>query len=164
MMAQLKNGEIDIASTFLLPQMNLDGYVQRVFFKDEMVYYAPCLKMTEDVVSVETITNFPLAGYAPNYFMSKAIVSYFTKNGVQPQVEARLSTPYAIMQYCRNNPVGTLISKRLLSKMGIENGWYELEKPLLFDVGLLYKQENPKIKSMKIFINYILQLYKKNNY
>ena len=159
MMKQLKNGSIDIATAFLLPQMNLDGYAQKVFYKDEMVYYAPCIELPEDSVSIETAASYPMASYAPNYFMSKAIAGYFTKNKVQPQVEARLSTPYAIMQYCRSNPVGTLMSLRLLTEMGIDSGWYKLKTPLLFDVGLLYKQENPKIKSIKVFIDYILNLY-----
>ena len=161
MMEKLKSGEIDIASSFLLPQMNLDGYMHNTFYKDEMIFYAPGLKLSNAAVSVETMANFPLASYAPNYFMSRAIANYFSKNGANPQVEARLSTPYAIIQYCRNNPAGALMSRRLMSEMGIDKGWYELKTPLSFDVALFYRQENPKIKSMKIFIDYNLKLYKK---
>ncbi len=161
MMKKLKNGEIDIASAFLLPQMNLDGYIKNIFYKEKLVYYAPCLFFDSDTISAQTIAKYPLASYAPDYFMSKAIADYFTREGLEPQVEARLSTPYAIMHYCRNNQVGALLSKRILEEMDEDAGYYYLEKPLLFDVCLLYRQENPKIKSMRVFIDYILNLYKK---
>ena len=160
MMEKLAKGEIDIASTFLLPQMNLEGYIKNFFYKEELVYYAPNLNFNDKKITMNEIANNPMVGYSPNYFMNTAIENHFKTLDLKLNVEAKLSTPYAIMYYCRNNTAGALLSERMLKEMGEEEGYYHLENPIYFDTYLIYKQENPKIKSMNIFIDYILQLYK----
>lgn len=163
MMEKLASGEIDIASTFLLPQMNLDGYEKDFFYKEELVFYAPNLHFAEDVLDIQTVAKQPMVDYSLNYFMHEAIESYFKCLNLSPDIEARLSTPYAMIYYCLNNNTGALLSKRLLNEIGEYSGYYRLKEPLFFDTYLIYKQENPKINSMKIFVDYVLQLYAKQD-
>lgn len=159
LLRKLENGEIDIASSFLLPQMSLDGYVKEFFYQDELVYYAPNLNLSDKEFSSAIIEQIPFASYSPDYFMATAIDDYFKQININPNIEARLSTPYAIMQYCKSNKTGAFLSKRILSEMGQLTGYYPLEKPLCFNAYLIYKHENPKISSIKIFVDYILNLY-----
>ena len=159
MLKKLDSGQIDIASTFLLPQMHVDGCEKKLFCKDEFVYYAPCLDFTQDKITADIIQRYPLVTHSPDYFMTNALEDYFVKLKIHPHIDARLSTPYAIIHYCKHNKVATLISKRLLQELGITNDYYELLEPLNFSSYLLYKHENPKIKSMEIFVDYILDLY-----
>lgn len=154
--------KIDIASTFLLPQMHADGCEKKLFCKDEFVYYAPCLDLTQDKITADIIQRYPLVTHSPDYFMTNSLEDYFVKLKIHPHIDARLSTPYAIIHYCKHNKVATLISKRLLQELGITNDYYELLEPLNFSSYLLYKHENPKIKSMEIFVDYILDLYQQN--
>lgn len=163
LLRKLDNGDIDIASSFLLPQMSLDGYVKDFFYRDELVYYAPNLKIKPDEFSSRHIEQTSFAGYSPDYFMSAAIDDYFAQINIHPDIEARLSTPYAIMQYCRSNCTGALLSRRILTEMGQTAGYYSLENPLYFNAYLIYKHENPKISSIKIFVDYVLNLYKGAN-
>ena len=162
MLKKLDSGQIDIASTFLLPQMHVDGCEKKLFCKDEFVYYAPCLDFTQDKITADIIQRYPLVTHSPDYFMTNALEDYFVKLKIHPHIDARLSTPYAIIHYCKHNKVATLISKRLLQELGITNDYYELLEPLNFSSYLLYKHENPKIKSMEIFVDYILDLYQQN--
>ena len=53
MLKKLDSGQIDIASTFLLPQMHVDGCEKKLFCKDEFVYYAPCLDFTQDKITAD---------------------------------------------------------------------------------------------------------------
>lgn len=162
MLKKLENGQIDIASTFLLPQMHVDGCEKRLFCRDEFVYYAPCLNISEAKITANIIQENSFVTHSPDYFMTNALENYFVELDIKPHIEARLSTPYAIVHYCDHNKVGTLISKRLLQELGIKKGYYELLEPLNFDSYLLYKHENPKIKSIEIFVDYILDLYQEN--
>lgn len=162
MLKKLDSGQIDIASTFLLPQMHADGCEKKLFCKDEFVYYAPCLDLTQDKITADIIQRYPLVTHSPDYFMTNSLEDYFVKLKIHPHIDARLSTPYAIIHYCKHNKVATLISKRLLQELGITNDYYELLEPLNFSSYLLYKHENPKIKSMEIFVDYILDLYQQN--
>ena len=146
MLKKLDSGQIDIASTFLLPQMHVDGCEKKLFCKDEFVYYAPCLDLTQDKITADIIQRYPLVTHSPDYFMTNALEDYFVKLKIQPHIDARLSTPYAIIHYCKHNKVATLISKRLLQEIGIKNDYYELLEPLNFSSYLLYKHENPKSK------------------
>ena len=156
---KLKSGEIDIASSFLLPQMSLDGYVQDFFYKDELVYYAPALNLPQTDFSLQIIKQTPFASYSPDYFISAVIEDYFTRININPDIEARLSTPYAIMQYCKDNKTGSLLSKRILMEMGEKTGYYSLQEPLCFNAYLIYNHENHKISSIKVFVDYVLNLY-----
>lgn len=159
MLKKLESGEIDIASTFLLPQFHLDNYEKKLFCTEELVYYAPYLNIDEEEISFAILENNPLVIHSPDYFLTTAIENYFDKAKIKPQIEARLSTPYAIIHYCNNNNVGALLSKRLLIELGIKTGYYSLKEPLCFDAYLLYRHENSKIQSIEIFIEYILNLY-----
>ena len=161
MLKELDEGKIDIASSFLLPQMYLDGYIKKFFHKEEMVFYAPSLKLPGNFISVKQVAKYPLASYSPNYFMNRVINNYFNKYGCKPNIEARLSTPYAIMYYCNDNEVGALLSKRILNELNITEGYYHIDEPLFLDTYLIYKHENPKIKNMEVFVDYVLNTYNK---
>ena len=123
MLKKLDSGQIDIASTFLLPQMHVDGCEKKLFCKDEFVYYAPCLDFTQDKITADIIQRYPLVTHSPDYFMTNALEDYFVKLKIHPHIDARLSTPYAIIHYCKHNKVATLISKRLLQELGITNDY-----------------------------------------
>ena len=159
MLKKLQKGSIDIAFTLLLPQMHIDGCEKKLFYSEEYVYFAPLLDISQERVDNIILQKNPLVMHSPDYFLTKTLENYFINLKIEPNIEARLSTPYAIIHYCKNNKVATLISKRLLDEIGITEGYFSLEKPLYFESYLLYKRENPKIKSMEIFIKYILDLY-----
>ena len=63
------------------------------------------------------------------------------------------------MQYCKDNKTGSLLSKRILMEMGEKTGYYSLQEPLCFNAYLIYNHENHKISSIKVFVDYVLNLY-----
>lgn len=159
LLRRLEENEFDIISTFLVPEINIDD-CEKVFFCDEkMVYYAPNIKNMEEKATVEFMASHPFVQYSPHYLMNASIQNYFAAKDVVPTVKAWLSTPYAIMNYCQQNEVGAVLSERLLNTMGISCGYYEMTPPFPLKCYLLYKKNNPKYKLMKVFIDYILDLY-----
>ena len=159
MLQKLDAGELDVSTSFLLPQININNYVHKFFYTEELVYYAPNLGLKGATVDAATMASHPLATYSPDYYMSKTLHRYFTRQHLMPEVEARLSTPYAILHYCDSNSTGCLLSLRMLQEMNIKTGYFHLEEPLYFDCYLIYRRENPKLKSIEVFVDYILKLF-----
>lgn len=162
LLQDLKDDRIDIGSTFLLKDIDLNGYVKTCFCSDNVVYYAPGINDLPEEISRETMLKFPMVQYPPKYFMNAMLQRYFLSTGEFPPVSARLSTPYAVIYYCQKNRAAALLPERLLNALGIENGYYKIKTPLNLKVYLLYKKENPKYWAMKIFVNYIMKLNQKN--
>lgn len=158
----LNNGTIDIASTFLLDDDKTNHFAKTKFRTDDMVYYAPNINNLHDTVTIQTMMKYPLVKYPPKYFMSDVNERYFSQIGQMPAIAAQLSSPYPIIQYCKENCAGTLLTERLLNTMNVHpgDGYYAITPPDSLNVYLVYKKDNPKYIGMKFFIDYIVSLYK----
>lgn len=161
MLKKLEDEEIDVATTFILPQMNIEKYEKQFCFKEELVYYAPKLSILKDTVTEKDIALNTFASYSPEYFMSKMIIDHFKNLNRDLTIEANLSTPYAIMHYCQQNPCGSLLSKHLLNEMNIFTGYYSLENPFFIDCFILYKKANPNIKEIIAFAKFLRNAFLK---
>ncbi|MCI1857488.1 MAG: LysR family transcriptional regulator [Sporolactobacillus sp.] len=163
----LQNEKIDIASTFLSADMKtatLD-FDRASFRTDRIVYYAPRLSIHDKnkKINVKTILRFPLVKYPTHYLMSTITESYLTVHAhAHPNVTVRLSTPYAIINYCKENSAGALLPERLLLALQEDNRPDIYTTEPIFDLKtyLLYKKSNPKYRVMKLFINYVIELNK----
>ena len=75
------------------------------FCTDNLVYYAPLLKLEESRLTRERILSFPLVLYPTSYYMNEIYHRYFAGSPMEPLIYARLSTPYAMIHYCQENEV-----------------------------------------------------------
>ncbi len=161
MLRHLRENRLDIISTFLLPQLDIDDF-ERVYFCDEkMVYFAPNIENKKGFFTAGEIASLPFAQYSPYYYMNSVIDRYFQDKDLCPSVEAWLSTPYAMMNYCQQNRAGAILSQRFLDAMNITNGYYDMDPAFSLKCYLVYKKSNPKYEQMKIFIDYICKLHEK---
>lgn len=160
----LNNGKIDIASTFLLGDENLENFEKKLFRKDKVVYYAPNVKEIGDTISIQTMLNFSLAKYPPDNFMSRITDRYFNAVGKMPKIAAQLPSPYAIIQYCKVNTTGGLVTEPILNELEIsnKNAFANIEPAYYIEAFLLYKKENPKYRAIKLFDDYVIKLNKRN--
>ncbi len=159
----LQEDKLDIVSNFSLDDFDKDAFENIFFCNEEMVYYAPNIEHSGNVINIEEIAQYPMVQYSPYYLMNATIKDYFHKRNCHPHIEAWFATPYAIMHYCQQNQVGAVLSKRLLNAMGFFDGYYAIEPNFTLKCHLLYKKNNPKYKYIKIFIDYINTLYNKHN-
>ncbi|MCR3761517.1 LysR family transcriptional regulator [Clostridium felsineum] len=157
----LNNGKIDVVSTFLASDEILDNFQKTLFRVDKMVYFAPNIKEIKSKVKLETMLKKPLVKYPPDNFINKLIGPYFDSAEISPIIAAQISSPYAIIQYCKENTAGAIITERLLNTLGFscEDGYYNIEPPYSIKAFLLYKKENPKYRAIKLFIDYVIKLY-----
>lgn len=158
LLTSLTDDRIDIVSTFLRTDLTVKNYEKVLFRLDDVVYYAPNIPKIKNTVSLRQMEALPLVQYPSHSFMNGIIEKYFQHSRKILPAAARLATPYAIVHYCQQNPAGALLPKRLLSALQIEDGYYEMESPLQLKAYLLYKKENPKSKTMQVFIDYIINL------
>lgn len=158
LLSSLKRHYIDIASVYRMPHLPSTDYRSICFCEDEMVYYAPLILRRKKIVTLADVVSVPFIGYPEKYAINQSFQGYFLRNGQFPRVIARLSSPYAIIHYCLNNRVGTFLPKRLLKTLGIMNGWVTLTPSLSLDACLLYKINNPKMDTLRTYIDYILTI------
>lgn len=161
MLRHLRENRLDIISTFLLPQLDIEDFERVYFCNEKMVYFAPNIGKKGDSLTAAEIASLPFAQYSPYYYMNSVIDRYFQDKSLYPAVEAWLSTPYAMMNYCQQNRAGAVLSERFLEAMNVSSGYYDMNPPFNLKCYLVYKKSNPKYEQMKIFINYICSLYKK---
>lgn len=156
----LNNGTIDIASTFLADDEVMDNMNSLLFRLDHVVYYAPNIPQLKEPVGMPDVLKFPLAKYPPNSFMNKIIDQYFDTNGITPLIAAQLPSPYAIIQFCKENCAGALVTERLINTMGVNcgQGYFALKPAYMIKAYLLYKKENPKIRAINLFTEYVVNL------
>lgn len=154
----LRENRIDIGTCYLPNNKDMSAYESIALREDSVVYYAPNRKMDSHPVTCEEILEYPMVMYPPKYFMSHRLKSYFSEEGRQtlPQL-VRLSNPYAMIDYCKRNEAGAMISRHLLEALGIEEGVYTLAKPLYLQVCFVYRNNNSKWETMKTFMDYITQ-------
>lgn len=158
MLLDLRENRIDIGTCYLPNNKDMSAYESIALREDSVVYYAPNRKMESHPVTCEEILEYPMVMYPPKYFMSHRLKSYFSEEGRQtlPQL-VRLSNPYAMIDYCKRNEAGAMISRHLLEALGIEEGVYTLAKPLYLQVCFVYRNNNSKWETMKTFMDYITQ-------
>ena len=156
MLLDLRENRIDIGTCYLPNNKDMSAYESIALREDSVVYYAPKREMENRPITCEEILDFPLVMYPPKYFMSHRLKSYFSEEGRQslPQL-VRLSNPYAMIDYCKRNEAGALISRPLLAALGITEGFYTLAKPLHLQVCFVYRNNNSKWETMKTFMDYI---------
>jgi DNA-binding transcriptional LysR family regulator len=160
LLQSLNNGQIDVVSTFLAPDQKSLTFDQALFRQDRLAYYAPNISQLKNPVSLSEVLQFPLATYPPNSFMNKLIGQSFNATGKVPLIAAQLPSPYAIIQFCKENCVGALVTERILNTLGLcpGQGYFTLHPPSLLKAYLLYKKENPKYNAIKRFVDYVVGL------
>ena len=160
----LNNGTIDIASTYLADGESIDNMDSLLFRLDNLVYYAPNISQLKEPVSMADVLKFPLAKYPPNSFMNKIIDQYFNMEAITPLIAAQLPSPYAIIEFCKRDRAGALVTERLINTIGVScgQGYFTLNPAYKIKAYLLYKRENPKIRAINLFTEYVVNLNREN--
>lgn len=161
----LTEGRLDVVSTYFvkesLPRRTKPADFAVVHFcTDNLVYYAPLLKMGEAPLTREQILDQPLVLYPTSYYMNEIYLRYFAGTPQVPQICARLSTPYAIIHYCQENEAGALLPERLLKTLGHREGWHRLETPLRAEGFLIYRKNNPKLALIQAYAQQVLASFR----
>ena len=97
--------------------------------------------------------NLPLLRYPPKYFMETAFRDYFA--GRHGREEIQLSNPYAMIDYCRRNRAGFLLSERLAESTGIRRKCKELRHGLKLPLYLVHKKDHAKQLYIDVFSDYL---------
>ena len=152
-LTDLRDDKIDLASIYMIHPKAFAEYEQIHLAWDQMIYYAPCLNVADEQISRSEIIKYPLVYYPNNYFIEQPIEEYFYQE--QPPRAATLSTPYAMVHFCQQNPAGAILPQRLIAALGINKGVYPLREPLLMDTCIVFKNDTPKRADIKFFIDYL---------
>ena len=152
-LTDLRDDKIDLASVYMIHTKPFAEYEQVHLAWDQMAYYAPCLNISDTQISRSTIINHPMVYYPTNYFMEQTVGEYFAYG--KPPRAATLSTPYAMVHFCQQNPAGAILPQRLIEALGIKQGVYTLQDPLLMDNCIVFKKDTPKRADIEFFINYL---------
>ncbi|MFX3616576.1 MAG: LysR family transcriptional regulator [Sporolactobacillus sp.] len=162
LLQSLESENIDIASTFLSSDIKVGNYNQAFFRTDRIVYYAPKLSIPGKEIAAKEILQFPFVKYPTHYLMSAITDAYLSKQAhAEPRATVQLSTPYAIINYCKENDAGALLPERLLTALEEnkkQGKQYTLDPVFDLKTYLLYKKGNPKYQVMKLFIDYVIKL------
>lgn len=156
-LTDLRDDKIDLASIYMIHVKPFAEYEQVHFCWDKMVYYAPCLDMQNKTISRKDIITQPFVYYPANYFIEQSIGEYFPHQ--QPPRAATLSTPYAMVHFCQQNPAGAILPQRLLNELNLKHGIYGLQEPLLLNACIVFKKDTPKRADIEIFIDYLRQCF-----
>lgn len=157
----LESEKIDIASTFVSDEMKVGAFERASFRTDRIVYYAPKLSIPEKKINAKTILKFPFVKYPAHYLMTSIAEAYLIHYAhARPNAMVQLSTPYAIINYCKENRAGALLPERLLAALQENEKLRSYNTDPIFDLKtyLLYKKSNPKYRVMKLFIDYVIKL------
>lgn len=152
-LTDLRDDKIDLASVYMIHPKPFAEYEQIHLAWDQMVYYAPFLNISDKQISRSAIINHPMVYYPNNYFMEQTVGEYFAYG--KPPRAATLSTPYAMVHFCQQNPAGAILPQRLIEALGIKQGVYSLQEPLLMDNCIVFKKDTPKRADIEFFINYL---------
>ncbi len=157
----LLDGRIDVASTYLPPEgssTSFEGFELKHFCWDTMVFYGPLLELSAEPLSREALAAFPMVHYAQQCYMNSLMENYLADLPMKAS-GAHLSTPYAMMMFCEENPSGALLPERLLRAMGRTEGWAPLLEPLQCDACLIYRKKNPKKNAIRVYVSHVLQSF-----
>lgn len=148
---------IDVASVYRLEETSFDGWECVHFSDDDIVFYAPCLARAEGDAARSWAAKQPLVFYPVKSSMNRVCERYFSEE--MPVVAARLSTPYAMVHFCRENPAGALLPRRFIEALGITSGFASLAPALTLDAVLVYKKENPRLRHIRTYVEHVQQIY-----
>ena len=154
----LLEDRIDVASVYRLEGMSFDGWECVHFSDDDIVFYAPCLARAEGDAARSWAAKQPLVVYPAKSSMNRVYERYFSEE--MPVVAARLSTPYAMVHFCRENPAGALLPRRFIEALGITSGFSSLAPALTLDAVLIYKKENPRLRHIRTYVEYVQKIYR----
>lgn len=158
-LTDLHDDRIDAASIYLLREEPFSGYQIVHFCRDKMVYFAPALTNLPPQVTLDIIGSHPMVYYPDNYFIAGRIKEYLAEAGVRPEMAASLSTPYAMIHYCQQNKAGAILPERLVKALTIKEGCHAIDKALELEACLIFKADNPKIDSIRTFVDYICHYF-----
>ncbi len=164
----LTEGRLDVVSTYFvkesLPRKAKPSDFTVVHFcTDNLVYYAPLLQVGESPLTREQLLHYPLVLYPASYYMNEIYHRYFAGTPLEPQIYARLSTPYAIIHYCQQNEAGALLPERLLKTLGYQEGCHQLQDPLKAEGFLIYRKNNPKAELIQAYVEQVLASFRSGN-
>lgn len=161
----LSEGRLDVVSTYFvkesLPKKATPPDFTVVHFcTDNLVYYAPLLRVGEAPLTRQQLLSRPLVLYPTSYYMNEIYHRYFAGLPLESRISARLSTPYAIIHYCQQNEAGALLPERLLKTLGHQEGWHQLQEPLKAEGFLIYRKDNPKVKLIRAYVEQVLASFR----
>ena len=152
----LRENRIDIAMLYLPNDKDMSMYSSTSICEDTMVYFAPRLLKDKEPISREDILANKFVMYPPKYFISRVLKNYLGDFAITRSNYNRLSNPGAMINYCRQNDAGAIISKRLLHALGISEGFVELQQPLKLQACFAYRKSNSKWDVMKLFMDHVV--------
>lgn len=158
LLLDLRENRIDVGVLYLPNNKDMSIYEAIALREDTFVYYAPNILKGKRSVSIPEILESPFLMYPPKYYMNRTVKNYlgdYLNN--KGNIGSRLSNPYTMVDYCNRNESGCVVSKQFLYVMGIEDGYAELERPLNLQVCFVYKKNNSKWDTMKVFMDYVQQ-------
>ena len=159
LLLDLRENRIDIAVLYLPNDKDMSMYNSVGVHEDSMVYYAPKLVQAGKKVSVQDMIEHQMVTYPPKYFMHRILKNYFAGVNLNHLRTNRLSNPYAMINYCRDNEAGAVISKSLLDDLHITEGYALLERPMTMQMCMAFRKSNSKWDSMNMFIDYVVAQY-----
>lgn len=152
----LQEDKLDIVSLYSLPGMDLQEYEKQFVCPERIVYYAPLVPDCPCTVDAAYMASQPLAQYSPHYLMHECIEQFFLQHQQEkPETQAWFSTPYAIMHYCQQHPLGALLPERFLHAMGAGQGIHDVTPSITVPCYLVYKKDNPKAPAIHHFMEYM---------
>lgn len=154
----LFEGHIDVASVYRFESDAYADFVCTHFSDDEIIFFAPHVSAPLEGVGQEWMENQPLVYYPPNSSMNKVYQEYFARK--LPLAAAHLSTPYAMMHFCQENPVGALLPRCFIEALGITRGFYTLRPMIKLEAVLVYKKDNPRSRYIRMYVDYILKIFR----
>ena len=143
---------VDVAFVYITDMTKWEAYGVVPVGADRYVYFGPKLN-SSDPVDREEILDLPLLRYPPKYFMETAFHEYFA--GRHAREEIQLSNPYAMIDYCRRNRAGFLLSERLAESTGIRRKCKDLRQGLKLPLYLVHKKDHVKQPYIDVFSDYL---------
>ena len=143
---------VDVAFVYITDMTKWEAYGVVPVGADRYVYFGPKLD-SSDPVDREEILDLPLLRYPPKYFMETAFHEYFA--GRHAREEIQLSNPYAMIDYCRRNRAGFLLSERLAESTGIRRKCKDLRQGLKLPLYLVHKKDHVKQPYIDVFSDYL---------
>ncbi len=159
-LTDLRDDKIDLASVYMIQEKPFAEYEQVHFCWDNMVYFAPCRENLPDTVTRQEIAAYPLVYYPANYFIEQPIREYFAEMSLPPTA-AILSTPYAMVHFCRQNQAGAILPQRFLDALGVGHCYRILAEPLQLNACIVFKKDTPKLDAIKVFTEYLGSCFEK---
>lgn len=154
----LLEDRIDVASLYRLDDKGFNGWECVHFSDDDIVFYAPCLARVEGDAARSWVAQQPHVFYPVRSSMNRVYERYFGEE--KPVVVARLSTPYAMVHFCRENAAGVLLPRRFVEALGITDGFSSLAPALALDAVLVYKRDNPRLQYIRTYVEHVRQIYR----